>query len=91
MAVENLLSKRGGVKPEGTLNITENDIYDVTNYSTVDVRVESANATTDEDILKAISNTNLILGIEPVWSDEEINSMLEEYSSYRNSVLGLGG
>lgn len=80
-----------GVVPEGTLNITENGTYDVRETAEVNVNVPSQIETTDEEILQAISNTNMVLGIEPVWTAEEINTMLTEYSSYRNLILGLGG
>lgn len=80
-----------GVVPEGTLDITKNGTYDVRETAKVNVNVPSQIETTDEEILQAISNTNMVLGIEPVWTTEEINTMLTEYSSYRNLILGLGG
>lgn len=80
-----------GVVPEGTLNITENGTYDVRETAEVNVNVPSQIETTDEEILQAISNTNIVLGIEPVWTAEEIDTMLTEYSNYRNLILGLGG
>lgn len=80
-----------GVVPEGTLDITGNGTYDVKEIAEVNVNVPSQIETTDLEILQSISNTNIVLGIEPVWTDDEINTMLTEYGKYRNLILGLGG
>lgn len=43
----------GGIEPTGTLNISENGVYDITNYASVDVSVQAVSS--NEYALKKIS------------------------------------
>lgn len=62
------------IKPSGTLDITENGITDVTNYSKVDVNVETI---IPEDLTEELSTYNSSLSIQ----ESLINSIIETLNS----------
>ena len=80
-----------GIYPEGELHVRRNGTYDVHTKSTVKVEVEPLDQYYDFNVMRSIADMYRLLGdVEATWTDEEINETLDEYSIYRNMILGLG-
>ena len=78
-----------GITPSGSLTITENDTYDVTNYAEVIVEVEGEGGTADPAYTINVSTQQALDLIDNYFQQQELYSMLSpsQIAQWQEDVL----